>query len=305
MQAKVACTAMAYSITSFTMVVVNKAVVEAMDAPLLLVSVQMAAGAALTACFTPLRFGSAWKTWMFTIPVLVWAMLVLNMCGTQLSTLGSIVLLRNAAPLFVLSAETVVFGSQPTLPQIASLLVIFAGAALYTYDNDQVSRTGLLFLLGNLFLTGVDRVANKVLLDVVDANRNAMVFMNNLPGVVSSAVLSVYLWRTPWEWERVQSPFVTYHPHLSLLVGLSCLLGLGMNHLGLLLQQQVSPTSMSVVQCASRLCLVVWGIWMNGDAFDPVHMFAIVLSFAGCVTYAAFHPPSRSAYEETATLIKA
>jgi drug/metabolite transporter (DMT)-like permease len=255
------------------------------------VSAQLAAGAVLALCARP-RWGALWRVWAACVPPVLLAMFLTSMYGLYWTTLGSFVVVRNAVPLTTLLFEACVHRMAPSRSEVAATVLIVAGAVLYESGSgaSPSSVLGLGFLACNLVLSSGDRVLEKELLQRVDCNKQGLIFLNNAPGLVLFPVVLAFTRPPPAPDAR----------GVAVVVG-SCVMGTLINYAGMRLQCCVSASAMTVINCATKLVVVAYGVVCLGEARDASHVLAVALSFAGCLLFGcarAAAPPT----EETAPL---
>ena len=280
-----------FAAVSIGMSVLNKEALRALPSPLLLVSAQLAAGSLLALCARP-QWGALWHVWAACVPPVLLAMFLTSMYGLYWTTLGSFVVVRNAVPLTTLIFEACAHRTAPSRYEVAATALIVAGAVLYESGSGVPSSVlGTGFLVCNLVLSSGDRVIEKELLQRVECNKQGLIFLNNAPGLVLfPAVLA--LGRPP----------PTLDVHGAVVVGASCVMGTLINYAGMRLQSRVSASAMTVINCATKLVVVAYGVVCLGEARDAPHVLAVALSFAGCLLFGCARANSPPPTDETAPL---
>ena len=268
-----------FSSTSLLMTILNKELTGLIPFPLFVVSIQMI-GACLMSCMCNVRFGNDWLLWLCNIPPLITIMLISAMYALNYASIGSFVIIRNVLPLFTLIVDSALNKTCPDKIQLFSLLLIVTGAIIYEHGNIKFSEWGLTLLLINLVSCCADRIQEKRLLSKVDTNTMAIVFLNNIPGVLILGMMTMFDFKTLDN--TVRHIDSTYK---SSLLGFSVLCGVFLNCAGMDLQRSISATTMTVVGCANKLCLILWGIFHKGDSMNELCIIGITLSLLGCIIY--------------------
>ena len=280
MALKVAICIIAFSFVGVSMNVLNKEMLNYIESPIFIVTAQLIGGFAIvfsTSLCKTMQFGLMWTKWL-PVPILILGMITTSMFGMQHATLGSFVVIRNLAPLAIAVLEWRILKTPLTMRQIGALLCIVAGAVLYERENAHSSRTGVCFLIANLVLVSVDRVVEKKLLHEIDGTKTALTLLNNAIGFPLLLVLFACDQKQLYVFPKIDE-------RSAICLALTCINGVALNYLGMTVQAELSATEMSVLGCATKMSVILWGIVKHNDESTWVHIFAIALNMSGCFLY--------------------
>jgi drug/metabolite transporter (DMT)-like permease len=248
----------AFMFCSGGMMLVNKQVTMRFGTPLTIVGIQMTfTVAVLGSCFfSTLHFGSRRDAirWARTISPLYALMLGTSMIALQFSSVGTMTVARNVAPLISLPIEAAFQEKiETTMWTWFSLLYILVGVLIYLSVDVGVgtSTVGLGFVLLNMIAAVVERLMQRrlIVLEPVDLSKTAMLLLNNafavLPVAIAVPFAPTSLHGKPEyteydAWSRLL--FVDY-----LLLVLSCIIGVAIGWTALNAQSYLTATSMLVV----------------------------------------------------------
>ena len=255
---KVGLSVAAFMFCSGGMMLVNKQVTMRFGTPLTIVGIQMAfTVAVLGSCFfSTLHFGSRWDAlrWARTISPLYALMLGTSMIALQFSSVGTMTVARNVAPLVSLPIEAAFQEKiETTMWTWFSLLYILVGVLIYLSVDVGVgtSTVGLGFVLLNMIAAVVERLMQRrlIVLEPVDLSKTAMLLLNNAFAIIPVAIAVPFAPTslhgkpeyTEYDaWSRLL--FVDYF-----LLVLSCIIGVAIGWTALNAQSYLTATSMLVV----------------------------------------------------------
>jgi drug/metabolite transporter (DMT)-like permease len=248
----------AFMFCSGGMMLVNKQVTMRFGTPLTIVGIQMAfTVAVLGSCFFPtLHFGSRRDAirWARTISPLYALMLGTSMIALQFSSVGTMTVARNIAPLVSLPIEAAFQEKiETTMWTWVSLLYILVGVLIYLSVDVGVgtSTVGMGFVLLNMIAAVVERLMQRrlIVLEPVDLSKTAMLLLNNAFAIIPVAIAVPFAptslhgkpeYNEYNTWSRLL--FVDYF-----LLVLSCIIGVAIGWTALNAQSYLTATSMLVV----------------------------------------------------------
>ena len=248
----------AFMFCSGGMMLVNKQVTMRFGTPLTIVGIQMAfTVAVLGSCFfSTLHFGSRRDAirWARTISPLYALMLGTSMIALQFSSVGTMTVARNIAPLVSLPIEAAFQEKiETTMWTWASLLYILVGVLIYLSVDVGVgtSTVGMGFVLLNMIAAVVERLMQRklIVLEPVDLSKTAMLLLNNAFAIIPVAIAVPFAptslhgkpeYNEYNAWSRLL--FVDYF-----LLVLSCIIGVAIGWTALNAQSYLTATSMLVV----------------------------------------------------------
>jgi len=286
----------AFSFCSGGMMLVNKQVIMRFGTPLTIVGIQMAfTVAVLGSCFFPtLHFGSRRDAirWARTISPLYALMLGTSMIALQFSSVGTMTVARNIAPLISLPIEAACQEKiETTMWTWVSLLYILVGVVIYLSVDVGVgtSTVGMGFVLLNMIAAVVERLMQRKLLvlEPVDLSKTAMLLLNNAFAIIPVAIAVPFAptsingeqeYNEYNAWSRLL--FVDYF-----LLVLSCIIGVAIGWTGLNAQSYLTATSMLVVSNMNKVAVVTLSIIFMGEAKSWLAIAGLTIAISGGAWY--------------------
>mmetsp|Transcript_19977 Transcript_19977/g.58991 ORF Transcript_19977/g.58991 Transcript_19977/m.58991 type:complete len:311 (-) Transcript_19977:244-1176(-) len=277
-----------YMVASAGMSIFNKLAVMNLPLPLTIVVLQMVFTVASLGCSpSVLRYGSAddLRRWSFTVPPLFVGMLASSMLAMQFSTLGTIVVCRNVAPIFTMLIEgmfRIPFVS--TAHTILSLITIVAGVAIYEANDLKFSFVGTGAIMVNMVFAVLERIMQRHLMSnsPVDMSKPMMMMLNNAIGSPPTLVLAM-IWG---EHSRWGSAFGALSLHGVAYLIISCLNGLAISYAGIRLQHMVAATTFMVITNVNKFAVIFFGILAFNETATPMSIMGCSLAILGGVYYA-------------------
>ena len=117
----------------------------------------------------------------------------------------------------------------------------------------------------------------------VDVSRPGLMILNN--GIGAALAFVVLSFVEPKQWHYL-SHAIKKKPNCSVAVALSCIVGCAISYTGLWLQRLVTATSFMVLGSLVKVLVIVWGIFMFGEAQGFLSILGAALSVGGAYAYA-------------------
>jgi multidrug transporter EmrE-like cation transporter len=284
--------ASSFAATSISMNMLNKVCVAMTAAPSTLTTIQMAFTVAVTMAFSGREVLQADRRkafrWMI-VPVMYAGMLNSSLLGYKYLTLSLVTVFRNLAPLLTMCVEGLVMEPEHrptvTLPMVASLLMMVAGAVVYSQGLVGATWVGLVMVVLNTVLALGDRLLQRRLLvsECKDLPLSACMTINNTFGMLPTFAMAFAM----HEMDGYQAHSASWtDPKAMLLVGLSACMGMGIGFFGLMVQKVMTATSFQVLQNVSKAGVVAVGVGVFGDKLDsPARVIGMALSLFGSACY--------------------
>lgn len=292
---------------SLGMNVLNKSLVEALQAPSLITGIQMLATVGSMVAFNWRKLGeiqTKHAIWL-VVPVLFSGMLLSSLFTFQYMNLSMYTIIRNLAPLVCLPIEMAVMPpkQRPTVNQgiIASLLITLVGAIIYGVDTASLTLLGLICVTLNMTLGISDRLIQRRLMveECKDLPTEACAFLNNFVGLLP-AILAAGLMGEINAAHGAKAASWT-DPKVMTLLMLSCAIGLGISYFGLAAQRACTATSVMVLQNCVKVGVILVGVTFFGDSISSWQaVTGICLSLGGSLWYSMIqmelkaNPPKES-----------
>jgi len=281
---------------SVGMHVLNKALVDYLQAPALISAFQMA----LTVFVVAVRsyqdvLGSPRAQilkWM-VVPMFFAGMLISAFYAYARISLTLLTLVRNLTPLLMLPLETLVMAhdQRPTISPgvVCGILTMLVGAMIYSEGNlATISMAGVGFAFLNMFIAVTDRLIQRRLLttECKDLSSGTCTILNNFWGMLPTLLLAGFTGQLH-DATGTDRADRWVEPHVLVLLILSGLVGTGISILGLECQRAISATSFSVMQNVSKVAVVASGIVFFADPIGaPSSVTGLGLSLCGSFLYA-------------------
>jgi len=295
-----------WGLSSMAMNIMNKLAVTVLPLPLTLVAIQMIIAVVLLS-FTVgahviqemqdksdviLRRG------FLTLPfigVLATSMMALDECSVT-----TLLMVRNALPLLSIFTEKLVLphSSESVTPSaFLALLTTALGTVIYAFashfngeqESSQLGSKTILLIVLNMFLTVGHRLCERCLL--VDPSMTfsfgAVALMNNMMGLL--LILPLILLRGEHlQWLEYGGPLHMFEGKDStavICVLLSGCTGVSMGYYGIVLQRQVTATSMLLLQTVFKVITILVALFVFRDHLNLVTWLGCSVSLAGSVWY--------------------
>lgn len=268
-----------FTACSCAMMPLNKVVMRQMrHTPFTAVAGQMLGAASLLAA-VPWTYRTTPDVYRFLVlPPLFATMLVTSMLSLQHASFGSIMAIRNTAPLVCLPFEHCFVAPQSVdLKTTAALTLVLAGCVVFVWHDLYTTAAGVALAIVNTLVGVFDRLVQRHLLSSTDASRCSVLFVNNLLGGVIVAALAVGTHEdvgAAVRKESVRAPWA-----------LSVVVGLCLGYTGVLAQAHVSATTHLLVSNLNRIGVLVVGSTWLGERVRPEQWLAAAASVAGTVAY--------------------
>lgn len=294
--AKIALLCVSWASTSVGMHVLNKALVDYLQAPVIITAMQMG----LTVLVVS---GRSWNElkgapsaqilrWMI-VPIFFSGMLISAFYAYSKISLTLLTLVRNLTPLMMLPLEALVMAPENrpaiTFPVVAGMLTMLAGALVYSGGNfASISMVGVAFAFLNMILAVTDRLIQRRLLttECKELSSTTCTLLNNFFGMLPTLALATAT-------GQISEAFAPGHrarwmePQVLTLLLVSGLVGTGISILGLECQRAISATSFSVMQNVSKVAVVSAGVVFFSDPMgSTTSVLGLMLSLGGSFLYA-------------------
>jgi len=227
--------------------------------------------------------------WWCLVPVFYAGLLNSSLFSYKYISLSLMIVFRNLAPLVTMTVESFVMDAQDapkvTLPVVLAIMVMVIGALLFTIGESDASWIGLTVVLLNTLLAVADRVLQRRLLvsECKDLPLSACMILNNSLGMLPTLAMAFAM----HEVQTIPAHQAAWtDPATLLLIGLSCLMGMGIGYFGLMCQQAMTAASFQVLGNLSKVGLVFVGVCVFGDNMDSrTRQGGMVLSIVGSIAY--------------------
>lgn len=295
---------------SIGMIVINKHLAGAFEAPALIAIAQMAI------CFAT-AFVMWWRKlleanrrqlaiWMI-IPCFFAGMLCSSIYTVEHISLSLFTVIRNLMPLVTLPAETVFMpgDKQPGVDKyiVLSLFITLAGAVMYAEGLSNVSMLGVMFAVMNMLITVCDRILQRRLLteECKDLHVVVCTMVTNLFGMVPCVALAFV---TPQVKELPLHESAWTDPRALILLVLSGLVSIGIGAFGFEVQRRLSATSFLIMQNIAKIAVILIGVCIFGDVIrSPLAGSGLLVSLAGGFMYSRLQMKLNQKATETKPLI--
>lgn len=277
---------------SIGMIVLNKHLAVALEAPALIAMAQMALCFGATAVVSGKELLVANRKqlayWM-TIPLFFAGMLCTSIYTVQYISISLFTVIRNLMPLVTLPMETLAMPveKQPKVNVwiVLSLCVTLVGAIMYAQGLKSVSILGVTFAFVNMGITVCDRVLQRRLLtqECKDLHVVVCTMVTNLFGMLPCIVLAFATTQI--------SELPKHRKHWTdiRIIAMLCLSGvvsIGIGALGFEVQRRLSATSFLIMQNVSKIVVVFIGVLVFGDTIkSPLAGSGLLVSLLGSFMY--------------------
>lgn len=270
-----------FVLCSCTMMPLNKLVMRQLrHTPFTAVAGQMFGAASILACL-PWTYQTTSDIYRcLVLPPLFATMLFMSMLSLQHASLGSIMAIRNTAPLAALPLEHCLVAPQHMgLRTVAALFFVLAGCVGYVWEDLNTSTYGVLLAGANMLVGVGDRLVQRHILSTTDVSKCSVLFVNNLlgGGIVSALAVATHEDATRAAYKQeVWIPWV-----LSVFVGLS------LGYSGAQAQEHVSATTHLLISNLNRILVLLIGNVLLGEVVKWQQWVAICVSLGGTVMYSS------------------
>jgi len=274
---------------SIGMTVFNKFAIGSFPLQCLLVNAQMLVSAlVMLFAWRTLHIGS-WRDfflWCRVVPfysgVLLTSIMALKHAPMSLN-----IVFRNLAPFLSLAIER--FFPNPLKVDrwlILSMLVMVAGAVIYSKDVSTKNLWGIFYIvLNNFFIIG-DRLLQRLMLGKdqrpVDMSKTSVNLVNNTVGTLPLFVGAFFT----SEYHRLPEAIVELDAMGWAWVALSCVAGVGISYTGIWAQSLITATSFLVLATANKFVVLLIELFaMRTKTMTPLQVAGAVLTIVGSVAY--------------------
>lgn len=249
-----------WTMCSVGMMVFNKLAIGAFPLPLTLVAVQMSCCvlAMVIFCWRTIHIGS-WRDlfkWLAVTPFFV-GMLLTSMLALQEAPMTLVVTFRVLSPLLSLFIER--FYPSPTEISpgvVASIFLMVFGTVMYASAMPRGQFRSIQWVALNVLFGTADRLLQRLLLAKdqypVDLSKSAATLLNNLLGVAPMIIAAHF----KGELAQVPAALAVLGTADWLVLGASCVVGVGISYSGIWAQSLISATSFLVLVNANKFAIV-------------------------------------------------
>lgn len=210
--------------------------------------------------FRSIHFGSLKDVlrWSMVVPFFS-GMLLTSILALKYAPMSLVVVFRVLSPLVSLIIER--FYPDPlrfSEWMLISILIMFAGAALYTTGLKQGGGNldGIGWVILNVFFAIGDRLLQRLMLAKdqrpVDISKTGLTLLNNLLGLVPLVIVMAL----KGEFGEIPGAFARLNNVGMMWVGLSCVVGIGISYTGIWAQSLISATSFLVLVNVNKFAIV-------------------------------------------------
>lgn len=256
------------------MLVLNKSLVDCLEAPSLISSIQMAISViyfGVTSFHQIVNANRREMTRWLIVPVFFAAMRCSSFYSFQYVSLSLLTVVRNLTPLMVLPIEGLVTPADRQLQntwitKVPALLVMLSGALVYTGGLEEVSMPGVCFAFANVFFAATDRLIQRRLLttECKSLTSSVCAFVTNGVGIIPAMTLALAT-REVQGIAKLEHAVTWSDSRVMILLILSGILGIGICYTGCELQRVISVTSFAVMHNASNVAVVACGVLFFRD----------------------------------------
>merc|ERR1719469_1793877 len=219
------------------------------------------------------------------VPFFYASVLASGIWALKVTTVSTVLILRNVLPLFTLAAEKFILkNSNPiTLNVILAMLLAVCGTVLYAWQNLSVSYHAVGFIMLNCVLVVCDRLLQRSLLASPDFSLSPSLCMlvNNTVGIAIMALLALCNAEI-WQWpQAVRSANSTAWVWVVLTGVNGCFLG----YLGIRTQKLITATSFLMLQNGNKVLLILLSVAIFGDTLSGLPLAGCMLSMFGSLWY--------------------
>jgi len=285
---------MTWASMSVGMQVLNKMLVDHLQAPALVSVAQMWIAVVLVGIPSYKELLDAPKRqlliWLI-VPVFFAAMLCTSCYTYQYMSLSFCTVIRNMTPLIVLPIERTLMPADKC-PKLSSMVLIsmflmLVGIVMYGEGIGHVSIIGCIFAFTNMIIAVSDRLVQRRLLttECTGLASSVCTVMNNAFGSIPALLLA----GATHQISDMASPehrASWTDPRVLTLLALSGAIGIGICYLGFECQREITATSFFVLQNFSKVVVIVCGVTFFGDPIrSPLAVAGLVLSIGGSFCY--------------------
>jgi len=293
---------------SVGMHVLNKSLVEYLQAPALISGAQMLMAVVVMGSTSGDKLflvpPGQLKRWL-VVPIFFAGMLCSSFYAYERISLSLLTVVRNLTPLVALPLETIIMPADKrptvTLPIIGAIFVMLVGAIIYGDGIlPSLSMIGLMFALLNMALAVTDRLVQRRLLtqECKDLPSDVCTIVNNFLGLIPTIALAAATHQLT-EAAQPEHRANWTDPRVMVLLLISGLVGIGICYLGFQCQRAISATSFFVLQNVSKVAVVSAGVVFFADPIKSASsVFGLALSLGGSFMYGAanmMQTPAKSA----------
>eukprot|EP00747_Dinoflagellata_sp_TGD_P163170 gnl/TRDRNA2_/TRDRNA2_181567_c0_seq1.p1 gnl/TRDRNA2_/TRDRNA2_181567_c0~~gnl/TRDRNA2_/TRDRNA2_181567_c0_seq1.p1 ORF type:complete len:420 (+),score=74.70 gnl/TRDRNA2_/TRDRNA2_181567_c0_seq1:43-1302(+) len=285
-----------WCLSSFGMNVMNKLAATNFKATCLLVIIQMLVADAVMVVEYRKMFFEKWSDvlrWSI-VPFFFAGMLCTSMIAFKMTTMSTVLILRNVLPLFSFTIEKYSFNvpAMVTTPLVLSMVVSLVGTMMYGAYNISVTSLGVVVIGCNCAITVMDRVLQRYFLASKDFTVSVPMCMiiNNSVGIVPVLVFAGFLGEVnTWYATVMQASTRTW-----LWVLMSGLCGTCLGYLGLRCQKMISATTFLMLQNFNKISLIFFGVLTMGDQISGLSAMGCIISMLGTCWYGYVRLPTET-----------
>eukprot|EP00933_Yihiella_yeosuensis_P023766 TRINITY_DN1848_c0_g1_i1.p1 TRINITY_DN1848_c0_g1~~TRINITY_DN1848_c0_g1_i1.p1 ORF type:complete len:422 (-),score=45.53 TRINITY_DN1848_c0_g1_i1:200-1465(-) len=289
-----------WGLSSAIMNVVNKIALSIIPLPLTLMLFQMVlAVVLLLVCFDGRgligeiieKRQNVWRWTLLCVPFT--ALVVTSMMALHLTTVVSMMVVRNLLPLVALFVEEIFLpegNTKITWQSVLSLATLAGGTFFYAASTSHSALSwgamGLMAL--NMAVSVYYRLAERKLL-IDPSMRLSFAGMSLINNVLASVLIGLLVFasgeHTRWHQEIPQPhALIQDRPAIACLV-LSAVCGLSLGYFSIMVQKLVSCTSMLVLQTSSKLLTISFAMFALHNRFTTTTAIGCAVSMAGSFWY--------------------
>jgi len=292
-----------WACASISMSLLNKQATIVFPVAALLVSLQMGITdiVLLATEHKNMTYGKSSDLWKWcVVPFFYASVLASGIWALKVTTVSTVLVLRNVLPLFTLVAEKLLMtkSAPVTLDVVLSMIVVVLGSVLYAWQNVSVSRDAIGFIMLNCVLVVMDRLVQRSLLASPDftVSPSLCMIINNTVGILIMVVLA-FATSEIWQWpEALRNADASVWVWIVLTGINGCFLG----YLGIRTQKNFSATSFLMLQNANKVFLILLSVAIFGDVLTSWPLVGCVLSMVGALWYGSLCLPSEAAVPKAA-----
>lgn len=284
---------------SIGMVVFNKLAIAEFPLGCILVVIQMLFTAVVIGLFgfRTLHFGSYRDVcrWAMVVPFYA-GMLLTSLLALKNASMTLCVTFRAISPILGLIVER--FYPKPpriTIWVIACLLLLIAGAGMYTIGMPRTQVRGIFWIiLNNIFAVG-DRLLQRLFLSKdqcpVDISKTGCTVLNNVLGMIPVVVVILI----SKEYEELPNVLSMLDVKGYIFIVISCFVGMGISYTGIYAQSMITATSFLVLVNANKFFIIILeACFLKRDPLGPIQIAAAIITISAGILYGKAHEHANS-----------
>jgi len=286
---KITSAVLSYMAFSSTMLVTNKAAVMLFPAPSTLLFLQMAVSAVtlwilgktkqldVTELETSkiIKYVGVVASFIFN--------LFTNIKALQYTNVETVIVFQTLTSLGVAYGDyKLLKNSMPSKQVILSLLIIVLGSVLYVLTDSNFKLNGYFWVVMYFIAKITDMLYVKYIVDSVQMTPWGRSFYNNLLSL-PPVLLIIFLTSEQYKVAEIFNEGITVGTWL--IVGISCIMGLGISISGFICRALISATSFSVVGNMNKVLTVFINYFLIADHASPLGMLCLFICLFGGYYY--------------------